>query len=201
MNPQQFRQAVLTCAAEMDSPEDQGRLQKAIDLVLGGNVALDDDGNATVQSGNKAYTIDLDDGCSCTDAQMHTTPCKHALAVNLYVRVQKHLQNGMELPDQPVVSRAAGWAVEEAPASCCLKLQLGLIEMMYTMRDCDDDTLFARIRRVLPKLMEMVGSEAPSSQIDAQHCPIHQVPMKRHSKNGESLFSHQAPDGQWCRGR
>ena len=107
----------------------------------------------------------------------------------------------MELPDQPVVSRAAGWAVEEAPASCCLKLQIGMIEMMYTMRDCDDDTLFARIRRVLPKLMEKLGSEAPSSQSDAQLCAIHQVPMRLHNKNGESWYSHQTPDGQWCRGR
>ncbi len=85
MDPQQFRQAVLTCAAEMDQPEFQGRLQKAIDQVLSGNVVLDDDGSATVKSGNQTYTIDLDDGCSCTDARMHDSPCKHTLAVNLYV--------------------------------------------------------------------------------------------------------------------
>jgi hypothetical protein len=33
------------------------------------------------------------------------------------------------------------WDVTEAPASCCLRLRVGEIELMYTMRDVSDAEL------------------------------------------------------------
>jgi len=32
-------------------------------------------------------------------------------------------------------------------------------------------------------------------------CPIHNVPMEAHSKNGDTWYSHKLPDGSWCRGK
>jgi hypothetical protein len=29
-------------------------------------------------------------------------------------------------------------------------------------------------------------------------CPLHQVPMELHSKDGDSWYSHRLPDGSWC---
>jgi hypothetical protein len=32
-------------------------------------------------------------------------------------------------------------------------------------------------------------------------CPIHEVEMRRYSKNGKSWFSHKTEDGTWCSGK
>ena len=79
-----------------------------------------------------------------------------------------------------------------------------MVECMYTMRDTDDTTLFARVRRILPKLLEKgdKGNSPPESeQQETQRCPIHNVLMKRYAKGDQVWYSHKAPDGSWCRGK
>ena len=201
-----FQQAVIAMAATMNTPENKGRLPKAIDLVLAGGVTLHDDGTATVKSGNQTYDIDLEDGCPCADSQHRGQPCKHALAVELLTRAQAHLAqqgNGTAPMPQMDASRSAAWAVSEAPASCCLKFQMGTVECMYTMRDTNDDTLFARVRRILPKLLDKVNGNTPESQPqqDTPRCSMHNVLMKRFTKGDQVWHSHKAPDGSWCRGK
>src|SRR3989475_7041692 len=42
------------------------------------------------------------------------------------------------------------WAVTEAPASCCLRLRVGDIELIYTMRDISDAELTGRVQHLVP---------------------------------------------------
>jgi hypothetical protein len=39
------------------------------------------------------------------------------------------------------------------------------------------------------------------SNNDPVWCPIHQVEMRRYSKNGKSWYSHKLEDGTWCSGK
>lgn len=73
----------------MDKPEYNGRLTKAMDLVLSGNVALHEDGTATVKSGS--HTYEMLEECSCQDSQHHSLFCKHFLAVQLLKRTYERL--------------------------------------------------------------------------------------------------------------
>jgi hypothetical protein len=203
-----LKQAVVHAAAALETPQNKERLQAAMDLVLTQAVTLRDDGSATVVSGQHTYELDPQKGCPCGDAKHRTKQCKHQLAVELFKQVQALLSmqtGGAEPPPAP--RQSAFWQVHEAPASCCLKFLLGGVECMYTMRDIDDDNLYARVRRILPKVMQKVGSNGQkigggeSNSDDPSHCAIHNATMKRHTKGDQVWYSHKAPDGSWCRGK
>lgn len=205
-----FQQAVMQAAATMDKPEYNGRLQKAMDFVLSNAVILCEDGTATVKSGSHTYHLAPD--CNCEDARRNGRHCKHFLAVELmkctHIRLgsmqgSNGKSSGQEQSAQQPPSQSAAWSVHEAPASCCLKFQMNGIEIMYTMRDCNDDLLYARVRRILPKIMEKTASKDGTEQPPANEthqCSKHNVPMKQYTKNGRTWFSHKTADGQWCRG-
>jgi hypothetical protein len=180
-------------------------LHKAADLVLTGSVQLQEDGVATVKSGSHTYQIDADAGCACDDARRRSKWCKHTLAVEVLKRAQVWLveQDDTPAPVLPAtVPPSATWQVNEAQASCCLKFQMGAVECMYTMRDVNDDLLFARVRRILPKLMEKTnGTTANGVQPETPQCAIRHVPMQRYTKGDQGWYSHKAPDGSWCRGK
>jgi hypothetical protein len=78
---------------------------------------------------------------------------------------------------------------------------MGATEIMYTMRDVDDETLFPRVRRMLLKLQEKVNGSANGHPQDVPMCPLHSVPMKRYTKGAQGWYSHKAPDESWCRGK
>jgi len=214
-----FRTIVAQVAATMEKPEYGDRLQKAVTLVLSNSVSLHDDGTATVKSGNRTY--ELTPECTCEDAQRRSLYCKHFLSVELLKRTYGQLypsSNG-HTPNAPshsklVASQAACWSVHEAPASCCLKFNLHGVEILYTMRDVDDDTLYTRVRRILPKILEKTskGTNGPSGPNstngtepvqpdDDPYCHIHKVPLKKFSKHGRTWYSHKKSDGSWCRGK
>jgi hypothetical protein len=206
---EQFSRAVLRAVETMNhEPYASERLHKAADLVLTGRVTLDGDGTATVQSGSHTYAIDPEDGCSCEDARRRSRWCKHALAAEVLRSAQAQLhesRNGTE-PTPPAdapptdLPASAAWQVSEAQASCCLKFTLSGMEVLYTMRDVNDDLLFARVRRILPRILEKVNGNAAAPPPDVPMCPIHHVPMRRHTKGDQAWYSHKAPDGSWCRG-
>lgn len=204
MPDESFQRAVVGAVESMHQEPSAGeRLHKAADLVLTGRVTIDDDGTATVQSGSHTYQIDPEDGCPCEDARRRSKWCKHAVAVEVLKRARARMDepgNGTEPTPPGDAPRSAAWQVQEAPASCCLKFQMGLVECLYTMRDCDDDLLFARVRRILPKLLEKTNGSGGGAQPETPRCAIHNVPMKRYSKGDTSWVSHKAPDGSWCRG-
>ncbi len=200
----QFRQAVVACAAGMNhAPYAGERLPKAADLVLTGNVALNDDGTATVVSGSHTYEIDPQDGCTCADSQHRSMYCKHRIAVELLKRVQAKLAqqgNGAAPPPPTAACEPSAWRVTEAPASCTMKFQAGRIDILLTLRDTNDVSLFERIRKVLPRILEKADGNTADPPPETPRCPIHNVSMKRYTKGDQAWYSHKAPNGSWCRG-
>lgn len=100
-----FQIAVVQAAATMERPEFNGRLQRAMDLVLTDSVAIHEDGTATVKSGSHTYEIAPD--CTCQDSQQRSRYCKHYLAVELLKRTYLWLNtphsasNGHQPEPQP----------------------------------------------------------------------------------------------------
>ena len=61
----------------------------------------------------------------------------------------------------PPLPTTASWPISEAPASLNIKLRVGNMELMYTMRDVDDLKLQRRATMSLPWLQEILhGCEA-----------------------------------------
>src|SRR2546425_12261942 len=48
------------------------------------------------------------------------------------------------------------WDVTEAPASCCVRLRIGELELMYTMRDVTDAELTSRVQHLVPWVQDLV---------------------------------------------
>jgi hypothetical protein len=57
---------------------------------------------------------------------------------------------------QERLSSADRWDVTEAPASCCLRLRVGEIELMYTMRDVSDAELTSRVQHLVPWVQDVL---------------------------------------------
>ena len=134
-------------AAEPLRPQhDLERLAEALALAQGGHVEVEDDGTATVQgSGAQPYTVS---GalCDCPDATKRGAPCKHALAVAMHQQALALLAPSDSAAPQPAATTppptalaqqtrqvrppsADRWDVTEAPASCCLRLRVGELEI------------------------------------------------------------------------
>ena len=43
-------------------------------------------------------------------------------------------------------------------------------------------------------------TDTQNTNDDTHMCPIHNVAMTRHTKDGQSWYSHKLDDGTWCRG-
>ena len=56
-------------------------------------------------------------------------------------------------------SVSADWQVHEAPVACTLTFVCKGVDVHLTMRDVSDDALFARIKRILPKIQEKVETD------------------------------------------
>jgi hypothetical protein len=46
------------------------------------------------------------------------------------------------------------WQINEAPVACTLTFVCQGVDVHLTMRDVTDDALFARVKRILPKLQK-----------------------------------------------
>ena len=57
---------------------------------------------------------------------------------------------------QDPLPSADRWDVNEAPASCCLRLRVGEIELMYTMRDVSDAALTGRVQHLVPWVQDVL---------------------------------------------
>jgi hypothetical protein len=86
--------------------------------------------------------------------------------------------------------------------------------LLLTLRDANEDLLFKRIQRVLPRIAEKMEAQRHERQErreqgktppqDNGYCTMHEVQMRR-SKDGDGWY-HKAgekPDGKaiWCRGK
>jgi len=161
-------------AAEALRPQHESeRLAKALTLAQNGDVVLEDDGTATVQgSGPAPYTVS---GalCDCPDATKRGAPCKHVLAVAIHQQALALLAPSTSAAPQPAATTppptapaqktrqgrppsADRWDVHEAPASCCLRLRVGELELLYTMRDTTDAELTSRVQHLVPWVQDLL---------------------------------------------
>src|SRR5262245_4291197 len=160
------------------------RLHKALALVLAHAVTLHPDGTASVQSEKQTYRLAPD--CPCADATHRAELCMHTLAVELHRRALALLDSTVPAsnPTAAVAPASAAappsaaaapaapppaedtrqerlpsadrWHVNEAPASCCLRLRVGDLEILYTMRDVSDAELTSRVQHLVPWVQDIL---------------------------------------------
>jgi hypothetical protein len=162
-----------TCVHATDALRTQyagERLSTALALAQDGAVVLDADGRAVVTSGANRYEVQADGTCTCPDYARRQVPCKHVLAVLIHSQTLALLEptpapwdaappvpQAAPTATPPVAPTAADWHVQEAPASCCLRLRVGDIELMYTMRDVSDAELTSRVQHLVPWVQDVLA--------------------------------------------
>src|SRR6266566_3262836 len=110
--------------------------------------------------------------------------CKHLLATEIHTgalglagRAEEPLNSPATEPAittsvPPAAPTTASWPISEAPASLNIKLKIGNMELMFTMRDVDDLKLQRRATMSLPWLQDILhGCEAnlAARQQEAEH--------------------------------
>ena len=164
-----WQQACVHAAGALQPPPDPERLAKALALAHNGVVAMEDDGAALVTSGGTRYRVEADGTCHCPDAQHRGVPCKHTLAVHIHQQATAALAPSAAAPRaaspppaspedtrQERLPSADRWAVTEAPASACLRLRVGELEILYTMRDVSDAELTSRVQHLVPWVQDVL---------------------------------------------
>jgi hypothetical protein len=154
------------------------RMRQGLELAQRGAVTLPEDGedlSAVVRSGNNVYQVDTRLlTCPCADYQKHLQACKHLLAAEIHLGALGLLPPSAPEPaaaeeSAPVqdptplapAPSTASWPISEAPASLNIKLKIGNMELMLTMRDVDDLKLQRRASMSLPWLQDILhGCEA-----------------------------------------
>jgi hypothetical protein len=200
-----WRQAVAEIAerAKATLPEANGRVDKAVALVLAGDVELLADGKARVASqsnGTTAYVV-CNGTCECKDfSRAPSGWCKHRIAAGMQKRAQALVQkklagtNGQAEPAQPQPTLAP---LPEAPVSITLKASLHGHEVLVTLRGVD----FASVKAQVESASEWLKTQSGQATESTPQCPKHGVPMQlNHGKNGSTWHSHKTPSG-WCKGR
>jgi hypothetical protein len=190
---QAWREAVATVSAKAKAqlPEANGRVEKAEQLVLNGDVELMADGKARVASqrnGQTTYHI-ANGTCDCPDfPRAPYGQCKHKIARGIFLRATALVRAKVD---------AITPALPEAPASANVRLVIDGREVQVTLRDTSEGHLMTRMARLLK------AYPTPAQQMPAdQHlCPKHHVSMKRNTNDkGQSWWSHRTAEG-WCKGK
>ena len=203
---QAFRAAVdqVALRAKATLPECHGRVDKAVQIVLAGDVELLADGHARVASqcqGTAVYRL-VNGTCDCPDfARAPSSWCKHRIAAGIQRRAMQAVQVAPTSFTAPVQSAAAEtYPLPEAPASANCHVMIAGRQVQVTLRDTDETRLLSR----LTTLLAQYPIETPatlSAPAPEGWCQVHQVQMRRNEKDGRSWWSHQADDGSWCKGK
>ena len=157
-----WQQACAQAADALRPQHDRERLAKALVMAHEGAVTLGDDEAALVTSHGTQYRIDADGLCHCPDAHHRGLPCKHLIALQIHRQATASLATSTPSATPPAAAQAERhpsadrWAVTEAPASCCVRLHIGEIELMYTMRDVSDAELTRRVQHLTPWVQDLV---------------------------------------------
>src|SRR4029450_10147733 len=142
------------------------RMRQGLELPQRGGGTLPEDGeqlSAVVRSGNNVYQVDTRLlTCPCADYQKHLQACKHLLAAEIHLgalglgppSASEPAAAEVPAPVQDPAPSTASWPISEAPASLNIKLKIGNMELMLTMRDVDDLKLQRRATMSLPWLQE-----------------------------------------------
>lgn len=151
---QRFRQvlAELVAKAKTTLPESNGRIEKAVALVLNGDIAYDPaTSSAVVNSCSDPTTTYAVRGKHCTCKDYDRAPqhlCKHVLGVMFQIRLQQVL--AAEAPQvQPVEDN--GSPLPEASASCNVRVLVAGHEVQWTLRGTDEAEVFTRLQTLLAR--------------------------------------------------
>ena len=172
-----------------------GRVEKAVTLVLQGDVVPQADGSITVYSATDATRRYVLQGttCTCADYERGQAPegwCAHCIAAGIDKRVRDMLPQS-----PPVETQPTGHPLPEAPASVNVYLTIAGRQVQLTLRDHDEWRLLQRLDEVLQRFPQV------SSQPQGQGwCAKHQTQMKQTTKDGRCWWSHKTTEG-WCKGK
>jgi hypothetical protein len=223
-----WREAVAEIArkAHEKLPECNGRIDKAVAIVLAGDVELLQDGTAKVASqsnGTTSYHI-VNGECSCKDfAKAPHQFCKHRLSAAIVRRAQELAKQRLEQLDHAshetseppaehtkVEAKAEAPALPEAPVSITLKATLNGHEVLVTLRGTD----FASVKAQVEQASEWLSVQAPAqpptppsqgttppAHDESPYCHAHKAVLKRYERNGQVWYSHKTTEGRWCRGQ
>jgi hypothetical protein len=210
-----WRAAVAEIAAKAKEtlPECNGRVDKAVAIVLAGDVELLDGGQAKVASqsnGTTKYFV-INGTCECRDfAKAPSGWCKHRIAAGLAKRVTARLRAQLDAPangqapapSQPLPAQASpavpSAPLPEAPVSITLKATLHGHEVLVTLRGVD----FASVKVQVEAASQWLQAQGGQPTADTPQCPKHGVAMKlNHGKDGSTWHSHRLADGSWCKGK
>ena len=207
-----WREAVAAIAAKAYEklPECNGRVEKAVALVLAGDVKLLADGTARVASQSNGQTIYrvVNGHCECRDYEKapHNF-CKHRLSAAIAKRAQELVKAKL---DAAPAKEAQMWRsnttpaptapLPEAPASVNVHLELAGRQVQLTLRDSDEGRLLARLDAILQRFPLVVTPTSERAPAAEGWCRKHGVQMRQNHKDGRSWWSHKTADG-WCKGK
>jgi len=216
-----WREAVAEIAdkARAKLPESASRVDRAVKLVLAGDVELLADGTAKVASqsnGTSAYHV-VNGHCDCRDYDKAPHQfCKHRLGAAIARRAQELAKaklngasNGHTAPapvPQTLTAQtppAEPVALPEAPASVNCHITIEGRQVQVTLRDTDETRLLERLASLL-RQYPLAETQQPTQQANGSQkgwCARHGVQMTQNHKNGRSWWSHRLADGTWCKGR
>jgi hypothetical protein len=206
-----WRQAVTEIAekAKAKLPECNGRVDKAVAIVLAGDVELLADSTAKVASQSNGTTVYhvVNGHCDCRDFEKAPHQfCKHRLSAAIARRAQELTKaqldapaNGQAAPprqpapaqpDTPIVP------LPEAPVSITLKATLHGHEVLVTLRGVDFASVKAQVEDASQWLQAQSGHNADTTP----QCPQHGA-MKPSTKGTGWYCPHKLADGSWCKGK
>lgn len=204
-----WREAVGEIAAKAHEklPECNGRIDKAVALVLAGDVELLPDSTAKVASqsnGTTAYVV-CNGTCECKDfAKAPHGFCKHRLSVAIARRAQELAKAKL---DAPATSQAEPPSqppapLPEASVSITLKATLHGHEVLVTLRGVDFASVKAQVEQASEWLKVQTPAQPPTQGTGQPEgwCRKHGVQMKLNHKDGRSWWSHRTAEG-WCKGK
>jgi hypothetical protein len=196
---QALRLAVDQVAAKAKAtlPDNAGRIEKAVQLILQGDVVLLEGGHAQVASqcqGTTVYRV-VNGTCECKDfPHAPASWCKHRLAHSILRRALQAMP-----PVQPTPP-----ALPEAPASVNCHVTIDGRQVQVTLRDTDEARLLSRLTTLLAQYPVPTDTPTIAKGTTGQaegFCAIHHTPMRQNTKDGHRWFSHKAEDGSWCKGK
>jgi hypothetical protein len=220
-----FREAVEAVASKARTaiPSLNGRVERAVQIILNGDLSLAPDGQGTIASqsnGNGIYNVGKGDTCSCKDhPKAPKRLCKHLLSYHIFTRAtalakqrlaeldpatngtttlapdQPTTEAPVAVPPQESVVLASTPALPEAPASVNFHTTIAGRQIQITLRDMDETKLLARLETLLQRFP--VDEEPKELAQKEGWCYKHNVQMRlNHGKRG-TWWSHKTADG-WC---
>jgi hypothetical protein len=198
-----WRAAVATIAekAKATLPECNGRVEKAVALVLAGDVAFHADGSATVGSASDASTAYhiVQGHCDCTDfARAPHGYCKHRLSAAIARRARELTAATAGGVAPPTPSTAP---LPEAPASINVHITLAGRDCQLTLRDTDETRLLTRLETVLARFPVAAPALVQTPTMgQAPVCQWHGA-MKPSTKGKGFFCPAKMADGTYCQER